>query len=181
MEAKLLEPWKTWGNHSQDQKIAMVCLFLVRLCLLNTPAPRHPVVLQAEVAQEKLGWSVISFDNRMATYCQHYARKKKRRRERSGESSEEDTTNETKQGTPAKSPAKEDDGFRRFRPNAKVSIVDKNGKPLAHAVILDDEPEITDDIAGASTCPTVAFFIYVYIYVCICEFCLHMYTHNLSC
>ena len=28
IEDKLLEPWKTWGKHSNDQKIAMVSSFL---------------------------------------------------------------------------------------------------------------------------------------------------------
>ena len=62
------------------------------------------MLLQAQEAQAELGWSLILFNSRLETYCQHYARKRKRRRERSGDSgSEEDTTNETKRETPVKS------------------------------------------------------------------------------
>ena len=124
-------------------------------------------------AMAELGWSANLFDTCMEDHVASRRRKIKLKRQRSREAdSDEDSGREvisiadSSEDSPSKTPKKrkvkrepesppaaadedaDGDNIRHYGNRARVSLLDAEGRAMAHGVILDNEPKIPDDADG---------------------------------
>ena len=108
-----------------------------------------------------MDWSVVGFDNRVRTYISNTRRKAKVALARSqtpivqlsGTAHEYVSTPSKRGSTPSKRKNQDDNvigsNVDEYITNAKVTIINDQDEPLAHCVIIDDQPEVTRDAAEA--------------------------------
>ena len=122
-------------------------------------------IVQCLEAHEILGWGVLEFDNRMEAMCSNMrtkhakALKRKRKMERRSTGDSDDDSDSDTSTTPQKSKRKRtskpnsdsedegDDGMatvRSWKVNDLATLICGEGNAIAHAQILDDEPDLSE-------------------------------------
>lgn len=108
---------------------------------------------KAKEAKDVLGWSVLTFNNRMVDYTGH-VRRKRAKRLKAGKNldTDDDEDHKDKDTDEDDKHDKHDsetegDNADSYRPQAKISILDGDGEVVAHGYVIDDEPKVTSDIA----------------------------------
>lgn len=148
----MLDYKKVWSAHKKDNKIAM-----------------------CTEAMDGVGWSASVFDTRMEDHVASTRRKHKlrKRKQKHAKSSDDDSSGDDAEYTPkkkqrldtpreTKSPAQtstpddkdSDVKVRSYEHRARISLIDAENTPMAHGVIIDDEPPIPNsesDLSGHAT------------------------------